>query len=94
MILPLLQPLNIFSVEDEIHFLLACSLFSDDCQSFLENIHRNFPSTASLNDLNMYLWLMRQEDQPNVWGISVKSLWKKDSNFQVTQVEFTTLVVL
>ena len=43
---PHCKTLNIFLIEGEIHFFLACSLFSEDSQSFLENIHRNFSSTA------------------------------------------------
>ena len=50
---PYSKTMNIFLVEGQIRFLIVCSLFSEDRQSFLENIRRNFPSTASINDFNM-----------------------------------------
>ena len=59
---PYCKTLNTLAVEDEIHFLLVCSLFNKERQRFLVEIHRIFPSTASLNDLNMYIWLMSQDD--------------------------------
>ena len=59
---PYCKTLNIFSVEDEIHFLLSCSRFNADRQKFLQEIYRTFPNTATLNELNMFLWLMSQED--------------------------------
>ena len=59
---PYCKSLKIFSVEDEIHFLLTCHLYSEKRQRFSENIHRHFPSTASLNDINMDIWLMSAED--------------------------------
>ena len=59
---PYCKTLNIFTVEDEVHFLLICPLFNEDRQKLLEGIHRAFPSTTSLNNFNMYIWLMSQED--------------------------------
>ena len=59
---PYCKTLNIFTVEDEVHFLLICPLFNEDRQKFLEGIHTAFPPTASLNNFNMYIWLMSQED--------------------------------
>ena len=52
---PYCKTLNIFTVEDEVHFLLACPLFNKEHQKFLEGIHRAFHPTASLNDFNMHI---------------------------------------
>ncbi len=49
-------------VENEINFLLLCPLFDEEREKTLEKIYRNFPSTTSLNDQNMFIWLMSQED--------------------------------
>ena len=46
--------LNIFAVEDKMHFLLACSLFNEARQSFIEEKKRIVLSTAPLNDFNIY----------------------------------------
>ena len=73
-----------FTVEDEVHFLLACPLFKEERQKVFEGIHRAFPPTASLNDFNMYTRLMSQEDYntPKRLGtFCKKSLWKKDAHF-------------
>ena len=56
------KTLNTLAVEGKIHFLLICSLFNEERQSFLDEIHRIFLSTASLNDSKMYVWLMSQDD--------------------------------
>ena len=53
---------NILTVENEIHFVLACPLYMEERRKFLEEIHTSFPTTASLNNLSMYKWLMTQED--------------------------------
>ena len=83
MILPVLQITEYFSVEDEIHFLLACPLFGEERLRFLEDIHRHFPSTASLNDFNTYIWLMSQEDYKTTkrLGIFCKNSLEKRSKF-------------
>ena len=53
---------NILTVENEIHFVLACPLYKEERRLFLKEIHKSFPTTASLNNLSMYKWLMTQED--------------------------------
>ncbi len=53
---------NVFQVETEVHFLLSCPLFENERRKTLDNIHRTFPSTASLNEHDMFIWLMSQED--------------------------------
>ena len=53
---------NVFVVENEIHFLLSRLVFAEEREKTLEKIYRNFPSTTSLNDQNMFIWLMSQED--------------------------------
>ena len=42
--------------------VLACPLYKEQRRIFLEAIHKSFPTTASLNNLSMYKWLMTQED--------------------------------
>ena len=59
---PYCKTLNIDAVENEVHFLLSCSLFNEERQKFLEEIYESFPNTASLNELNMFIWLMSQEN--------------------------------
>ena len=59
---PYCKTLNTLAVEDEIHFLLTCSLFNEERKRFLVVIHIIFPSTALLNDFNMYIWLRSQDD--------------------------------
>ena len=53
---------NILTVENEIHFVLGCPLYKEERRIFLEEIHKSFPTTASLNNLSMYKWLLIQED--------------------------------
>ena len=53
---------NTFTVENEVHFVLACPLYNEQRRLFLEEIYRYFPTTALLDDYNMYKWLMSQED--------------------------------
>ena len=77
------KTLNIFIVEDEIHFLLVCSLFNEERQKFLEEIHKKFPATVLLNDRNMFLWLMSQEDYiiTKRIGMFCKTSFTKRSKF-------------
>ena len=77
------KTLNIFIVEDEIHFLLVCSLFNEERQRFLEEIHKKFPATVLLNDRNMFLWLMSQEDYiiTKRIGMFCKTSFTKRSKF-------------
>ena len=77
------KTLNIFTVEDEIHFVLACPLFQEERQRLLEDIYRTFPTTTSLNDFNMYMWLMSQEDYNVTKRLAVfcKTSLDRRSNF-------------
>ena len=59
---PYCKSMNIFTVENEVHFLLSCSLLNEELQKFLEQVYRNFPNTALLSELNLFVWLMTQED--------------------------------
>ena len=59
---PYCKTMNIFTVENEVHFLLSCSLLNEEGQKFLEQVYRNFPNTALLSELNLFVWLMTQED--------------------------------
>ena len=56
------KALNISTVEDEIHFFLTCPLYNDERKQLFDSIYRNFPNTASLNEQNLFIWLMSQED--------------------------------
>ena len=80
---PYCKTLNIFTVEDEIHFLLTCSLFNDERRIFLQKVYRTSPTTASLNKLNMFLWLMSQEDYytTKLLGNYCKKSFEKRANF-------------
>ena len=53
---------NSFQVETEVHFLLSCPLYESERQKILEITYRNFPSTISLSEHDMFIWLMSQED--------------------------------
>ena len=53
---------NNFTIENEIHFVLASPLYSEEHRVFLEEIYRHFLTTASLEDLNMYDWLISEDD--------------------------------
>ena len=59
---PYCKTFDIFTVEVAVHFLLACPLFNEERQIFLPKIYKTFPNTSSLNEFNMYIWLMSQED--------------------------------
>jgi len=59
------------TVEDEVHFLMSCPLYSTERQKMLDIIHKKFPSTLLLNPNDMFHWLMTQE---NV--IFIKSIGK------------------
>ena len=50
------------TVEDEVHFLMSCPLYSTERQKMLDIIHKKFPSTLLLNPNDMFLWLMTQEN--------------------------------
>ena len=80
------KTLNIFTVEDESHFVLACPLFQEERQRLLEDIYRTFPTTTSLNDFNMYMWLMSQEDYNVTKRLAVfcKTSLDRRSNFLST----------
>ena len=80
---PYCKALNIFEVENEVHFLLSCSLFNDERQQFLDEIYRHFPNTATLNELNLFTWLMTQEDirTTKLLGKFCKTSFDLRSNF-------------
>ena len=59
---PYCKTMNIFKVENEVHFLLSCSLLNEERQKFLEQVYRKFSNTALLSELNLFVWLMTQED--------------------------------
>ena len=64
---PYCKTLNIFTVENEVHFLLSCSLLTEERQRFVKQVYRNFPNIervklALLSELNLFVWLMTQED--------------------------------
>ena len=59
---PYCKTMNIFTVENEVHFLLSCSLLNEERQKFLEQVYINFPNTALFSELNLFVWLMTQED--------------------------------
>ena len=59
---PYCKTMNIFTVENDVHFLLSCSLLNEEQQKFLEQVYRNFPNTALLSELNLFVWLLTQED--------------------------------
>ena len=82
---PYCKTLNIFTVENEVHFLLSCSLFNEERQKFLDEIHRTFPNTATLNEFNMFLWLMSQEVYSitkQLGSFCIKSLEKRTKFFE------------
>ena len=56
------KTLGIHAVEDEVHFITTCSLFTEERKICLDKIFARFPSTALLDNSNMFLWLMSQED--------------------------------
>ena len=56
------KTLNISTVENEIHFVITCPLYNEERKQLLDPVSRNFPNTASLNEENLYIWLMSQED--------------------------------
>ena len=53
---------NSFQVETEVHFLLSFPFYESERQKILEITYRNFPSTISLSEHEMFIWLMSQED--------------------------------
>ena len=77
--------MNIFTVENEVHFLLSCSLFNEERQKFLDESHMAFPNTATLDEFNMFLWLMSQEDysiRKQLGSFCKKSLEKRKKFFE------------
>ena len=60
---PYCKALNIFTVENEIHFLLSCSLYNEERQVFLKEIYKTFPNTALLTEFDFFVWIMSQEDE-------------------------------
>ena len=74
---------NVSSVENEVHFLLSCPLYRDERKNFLDTIHRIAPSTMSLNDQNMFIWLMSQEDYKTtkLLGNFCKKLFDKRTRY-------------
>ena len=49
-------------VEDEIHFLLTCSVLENIRKATLSVIYKLYPNTENLNDKDKFIWLMTTED--------------------------------
>ena len=60
------QSSGIHIVEDEKHFVMECPLFSEKRKTMLNTIYDKFPSTKSLNNNDMFIWLMSQEDSKSI----------------------------
>ena len=54
---------QIYTVEDEKHFMLACPISSEERENMLNIIFTKFPSTRLLDENNLFIWLMTQEDK-------------------------------
>ena len=53
---------NSYVLEDEVHFLVSCPLFTEERQQMLNSISAIFPSIILLKEQNLLIWLMSQED--------------------------------
>ena len=53
---------NICGVEDEIHFLLKCSVLENIRKTTLSMIYKLYPNTENLDDKDEFIWLMTTED--------------------------------
>ena len=49
-------------VEDEIHFLLTCSVLENIRKATLSVIYKLYPNTENLNDKDKFIWLMTTKD--------------------------------
>ena len=49
-------------VEDEIHFLLTCSVLENIRKTTLSVIYKLYPNTENLNDKDKFIWLMTTEN--------------------------------
>ncbi|MEW8547450.1 MAG: hypothetical protein AB2693_28420, partial [Candidatus Thiodiazotropha sp.] len=49
-------------IEDEIHFLLNCSVLDTTRKTTLSEIYKLYPKTKDLNDKDKFIWLMSTED--------------------------------
>ena len=50
-------------VEDEIHFLFECPLYSASRIDFLQFINNKYPNIQMLNNQHKLIWLMINEDR-------------------------------
>ena len=87
---PHCKTLNNFTVENEINFLLSRCLSNEERHKFLEETYRTFPNTAILNKLNMFLWLMSQEDYftTKSLGNFIKKSFQKRTKFLCNPIAF------
>ena len=49
-------------VEDEIHFLLKCSILEKIRKNILSMIYKLYPNAENLSDTDKFIWLMTTED--------------------------------
>ena len=50
-------------VEDEIHFLIACSRYAGERNTIFEDINKKYPSIKQLPPSEKFIWLMNHKDK-------------------------------
>ena len=49
-------------VEDEIHFIIACNLYTLERKNLFENVNRIFPSFNDMSDMEKFIFLLKSKD--------------------------------
>ena len=49
-------------VEDEIHYLLNCEKFKDECSNLIFSISLGCPNFIQLQNMEKFIWMMNSED--------------------------------
>ena len=66
-----LCPLCQLEVEDEIHFVTNCSLFSTKRKQFFNDIGKSFVNFSGMSDVQKFIWLFSNENAHFIRELSV-----------------------
>ena len=58
----LCQHCSHYLIENELHFVLECTLYNSPRLEFLENLFQKFTNLRNINLENLFIWIMSNED--------------------------------
>jgi hypothetical protein len=56
-------------VENEIHFLLECPLYTEERTPFLTEVYKKSNQVRMLDSENLFTWIMLNEDQDHIQAL-------------------------